>query len=92
MQPGRPLTPRERKEKLARLIARDFERASFDHEDAVMLPGFTWEGIERLARRLELMPEDVAALLVYESCGCTVLENPTEILVARPTRATGGLN
>jgi hypothetical protein len=56
--------------RLAALIARDFEQLARTSPDALIRVSYSWEAIERLAKRLELLPQHVAAILVSEGVAC----------------------
>lgn len=82
-------TPREcKRARLAGLIANDFRALATARPDATLSVAYTWEGVERLAKRLELMPDHLARMLVSECSACGV-EPRDPTAPSRPSRLRG---
>lgn len=77
MTPPAPLSEIQ-KRRIAELISDDVEHLAEQGEAPTLVTRHTWDAIERLAKRLELFPRDLAALLVLESQECSVDETRDE--------------
>lgn len=63
-----------KKRRIAELIADDVEHLADQGEAPTLVTHHSWDAIERLAKRLELFPHELATLLVLESHECNVAE------------------